>query len=306
MGTETYTAEIDRQYQAVLGRHADSEGANYFLGKLYSGTMDLAGLVAALKNSAEGQRTAQAQGGGTSPAATPAASSTETAIDQLYQSILGRHADGDGLNYFLGKLSNGSLTLASLTDALKNSAEGQQHARAPGSGSSTVGTGTSATTETAIDQLYQSILGRHADNEGLSYFLGKLGNGSLNLTSLSDALKNSTEGQQHAKALSQLPAATTKPDTAGSSAPASAAEKSIDQLYLSLLGRHVDADALKYLLAKLSAGTLDTAGLVNSLKNSSEGLHYAQTHTTTTIHATVQNDQVDLVGIAHSPVDVFL
>ncbi len=115
-------------------------------------------------------------------------------IEQEYQSVLGRSADSEGLSYFNNLLQNGSLTLSGLRDALANSKEGLEHR---GQSNNSLAIDVQYAHHGEIEQEYQSVLGRSADSEGLSYFNNLLQNGSLTLSGLHDALANSKEGLEH-------------------------------------------------------------------------------------------------------------
>lgn len=226
-------------------------------------------------------------------------------IDSLYESQLGRHADGQGLAYFLNALKNGTMDLAAVSAALQNSEEGRHHSAA------TTGTGTGTTTTVAtdadrtteIDHLYQSNLGRHGDSDGLAYFLNALKTGTMDLAAVTAAMQNSTEGKHHS-------ALTTGAATGTATLPTSDADKTteIDHLYQTNLGRHGDSDGLAYFLNALKTGTMDLAAVTAAMQNSVEGKHHVETHgsTTTSQYAMADASHITLVGTATVVTDTVL
>jgi len=216
-------------------------------------------------------------------------------IDSLYESQLGRHADGEGLAFFLNALKNGTMDLAAITAALQNSEEGRHHSTA------TTGTTTGGTTlvtsdadrTTEIDHLYQSNLGRHGDGEGLAYFLNALKSGTMDLTAITAALQNSEEGRHYS-------ATTTGTSTGTGTLVTSDADRTteIDHLYQTNLGRHGDSEGLAYFLNALKSGAMDLTAITATMQNSVEGKHHLETHGTTTQYADVDASHVALVGSA--------
>ncbi len=239
----------------------------------------------------------------------PGANTAQDQIDQQYQTVLGRHADPAGLEYFLKALQAGSMDIKALTEALKNSVEGRQHGQ-PGKGGPAEqdqsagnhsgdhspapdSSNASDPDAAAVDQQYQSVLGRHADSEGLGYFLKALKAGAMDIKALTEALKNSVEGQQHNHPGGpgggnqggggqhgpdrQAPDHQTRTETPSGEEKApetvvtSKLKTQIDQQYQDVLGRHADPVGEAYFLKILIAESMDIAALTDALVHSVEG-----------------------------------
>ena len=89
-------------------------------------------------------------------------------LDHLYEEVLGRMPDLEGLTYWAGQLASGA-RLESVAQAVADSAEfGQRY-------------GTSPSREQLVEELYEGILNRSADAAGLAFW--------------ADALKTITKGE---------------------------------------------------------------------------------------------------------------
>ena len=153
-------------YQAILDRNADAGGLSYWKGELSGGCTRLyvlKGFVASaefanlceeygiLVGSMDQYLSNMDKNGG----------QTKLCV-RLYQNILGRAPDTDGLNYWTGNLQNG-LSGCRLLEGFFNSQEFANMA---------------LTDEEYVEILYTTILGRKSDAAGKADWLGRLGKGS--------------------------------------------------------------------------------------------------------------------------------
>ena len=109
----------------------------------------------------------------------PSASSDATtrALDQMYQSTLGRSADAAGLTYWKDQLSSGAMSAGDISRAIAGSAEN-------------------------VNQLYESILGRTGEQAGIEHWSGLLASGAMTEAEVIKAFYNSPEylaSHSHAK-----------------------------------------------------------------------------------------------------------
>ncbi|MBI6941496.1 DUF4214 domain-containing protein [Pseudomonas putida] len=171
-----------RLYQGILGRDADASGAKDFTNLVNEGT-SLTDIANQFLNSAEFAGAASAQD-----------------INELYQAILGRAADAEGSTAWQAVLANGG-TLNDVAAGIALSNEAIQLDQSNGD---------------FVRELYENVLGREVEQEGLDAWVSQLFNG----TSRAEV-------------------------AAGIVGSAEAAQKSnsdfIDSLYQSALGRDADA-----------------------------------------------------------------
>lgn len=133
----------------------------------------------------------------TGPSATPSQvisglpNANQNQIAQLYQNTLGRQADAEGLNYWTNALNNGA-SIGDIRNAFLASDEYKNIQQpAPAAPITQTPAPVTAPTPTAkpsfdvapapttqVAQLYQNILGRQADAEGLNYWTSALNNGA--------------------------------------------------------------------------------------------------------------------------------
>ncbi|GEM_PF-332018 len=171
-----------RLYQGILGRDADATGAKDFTALVNEGT-SLTDIANQFLNSAEFAGAASAQD-----------------INELYQAILGRAADEEGTTAWQAVLANGG-NLNDVAAGIALSNEAIQLDQSNGD---------------FVRELYENVLGREVEQEGLDAWVSQLFNG----TSRAEV-------------------------AAGIVGSAEAAQKSnsdfIDSLYQSALGREADA-----------------------------------------------------------------
>jgi len=101
-------------------------------------------------------------------------------IQQLYIGILGRAADQPGLDYWFNEISTGSLTLENTRASFTHQVEYDQ--LYGGLDSSPL-----------VTTMYQNVLERSPDEEGLAYWVSELDSGSINPDQLVNALVNAVE-----------------------------------------------------------------------------------------------------------------
>jgi len=124
---------LTKAFQDVLGRPLDASGSAYWSGLMKNG-MSRTQVASQLLRSAEGSR---------------------VRVQALYNAYLHRPADASGVAYFAGMLQQGS-TIEQVRAAMLGSAEYFQHG--------------GATNQGFIAALYQDVLGRAADPQGITFF----------------------------------------------------------------------------------------------------------------------------------------
>jgi hypothetical protein len=159
-------AQAGRLYQAAFGRPADDAGVAFWAGTLHAGT-SLTDVANAFINSAE----FQAKYGNLSNA---------DFLTALYQNVLFRAPDADGLNFWQPQLDNGTSSRAQVLANFSESAENKAHTPA------------SANAQSAA-RLYWSELGRAPDSAGLQFWTSQLSNNAATLVQEADALATSPE-----------------------------------------------------------------------------------------------------------------
>lgn len=106
---------------------------------------------------------------------------TQGEIVRLYNGVLGRNPDAEGFNYWLDELlsSNSTSTIQDISNSFANSSEYSVRFGAQSN-------------EEFINQLYNNILGRNADNAGYTYWLNEIGS-SGNRSGMVVSFTNSVE-----------------------------------------------------------------------------------------------------------------
>jgi hypothetical protein len=174
-----------RLYEGLLGRDADNGGAEHFTTAIDNGA-SLTAVTNEFLSSAEYQNGVNA-----------------SYVESLYTSLLGRTADSEGEAGWLNALASGS-SRSDVAAAISASAEAQ----------------TANQSDSAfVEALYQSALGRNADNAGLDNWLSALSNGASRDTVVS-SIVGSLEAAN--KANSEF----------------------VDSLYNNALGRDANQDAV--------------------------------------------------------------
>ena len=201
-GQSARYSQVQALYQELLGR----EGLDANVMNWVNSTMSMDEIRSAIAGSPEGQYYAQV--GDTLGAATGLESLevTPEAVSQLYQANLGR----PGQEQYIMNWVNSGMSLAEIERALIDSPEGQNFLATgqPVSGLDELNTlieeraAQSGTTNTAntgnfnplIQQYYQELFNRQAQQPGLDYFAGRLGSGDLTEATLRDAIIAGAQG----------------------------------------------------------------------------------------------------------------
>ncbi len=103
-------SSLDRMYRDVLGREPDAEGRQYWMGQIASG-LKIQDLGTYFYGSAE---------------YAASAGSNEAYVRGLYQALLGRQPDGEGLAYWTGQLANGQARPPDVAAGFYNSIESRR------------------------------------------------------------------------------------------------------------------------------------------------------------------------------------
>lgn len=103
----------------------------------------------------------------------------------------------------------------------------------------------------AVEKLYQTYLGRSADGAGLSYWSGQLNSGAMTTNAVAAALIGSSEYQGNLQA-------------------------TVNQLYISYLGRNADQSGLSGWAQQISSGAMTIAAVKAAIAGSAEGIAHAQ------------------------------
>ncbi|MGY8526635.1 DUF4214 domain-containing protein [Paracidovorax citrulli] len=112
MAAADYYSQIQQAYIAYYGRPADPDGLEYWAGELDKAGGDLAVIIDAFGNSEESQELYGAD--------TPAAQ-----VNKIYQTLFGRPADMEGLQYYVNGLRTGEFSLASVALDVYNGARNE-------------------------------------------------------------------------------------------------------------------------------------------------------------------------------------
>ena len=161
-GGAVNATDINELYQALLGRDADAEGSQAWQGLLQSGgsLADIAGNIAV---SAEAQALDDSNG---------------EFVSDLYTNVLGRDVEEAGLQGWVSALYNGA-SRADIAKSIVGSAEALSKANSD-----------------FVDSLYQSALGRTADEAGKTAWTDALANGASQ-TDVAIGIVGSQEAADH-------------------------------------------------------------------------------------------------------------
>lgn len=155
------TPDINRWYQAILGKNAPEATAQSYVALLDAGAITPAGVIEGIFSSPE-------YTAGTAP------------IMRMYLGLFNRLPDVEGLNGWVKKLASAELTLASIAEAFVSSEE----AKAIG------GDLFQAVDASFASTLYRQVLGREPDNAGLGYWV----NSGVNKMQMMYLFLQSSEG----------------------------------------------------------------------------------------------------------------
>lgn len=200
-------ADVQELAQALLGRNVAPEFLEQF-----TNFENPAAVYDAMYDSAEGQNFRQTgvaasldnpgvlpTGEGTTDGGSQSSQSVTAAqVQQIYQDELGR---GGADNFIQGWVDSG-MSLADIRQAVNDSAEGQNYdstglaASLDNPGVLPTGDAQPSTTNfnPLIQQYYQELFNRQAQQPGLDYFSGRLGSGDLTEEGLRDAIISGAQG----------------------------------------------------------------------------------------------------------------
>lgn len=220
--------QILRLYRAVFGRIPDASGFEFWMDQYRNGRplVEIAAEFAASDEFIERY--------GANP-------SDEELIEALYQNVLGRAADSEGLAFWLAERADGTTTaqmLVSFADSSENL--DRTATRQP----ITVGEG-------RVLRLYRAVLGREPDTGGLLFWLGEYNTG-IELTEMARLFTGQDEYR----------------DLYGTS-PTNA--ELVDAVYLNVLGRPGDSGGVAFWLGQLDDG-LTVPELFVEFANSDENV----------------------------------
>lgn len=163
------TAEtfVDQAYRDVLGRPADDAGLAFWAKLVKSGTSPSV-LLRELVASEE-------FGGTVAPVA------------RLYYSVFDRAPDLDGLRFWVGQRRSGA-SLSEIAEAFLDSDEFEALSNA-------------ANDTQVVEAVYERVLGRQPDPEGLAYWVGLVSSGQLTVPDFVVAISESPEHQMRRNSL---------------------------------------------------------------------------------------------------------
>ena len=151
-------------------------------------------------------------------------------VNTIYQKIMLRPVDAQGMQYWAELLQNGAISIEQLTQNLLNSRE------------------FSATVQPILD-IYSTYFLRSADSEELSYWSNSLRDG-LSLSQIKDNFKASPEYQAITSDVNEA--------------------SWLTKAYNNLLGRNIDKEGTTYWLSMLDSG-MTRESITEAIANSDEG-----------------------------------
>lgn len=181
----------------------------------------------------------------------------EAAALRLYQGILGRDADADGAKFFTGLVNNGG-SLNDAANAFLNSAEFA-----------------GANNTADVNDLYQALLGRAADDTGASTWTDLLANGG-SLADVAAAISVSAEAQQQ--------------DTSNGTF--------VESLYEAALGRQADEAGLQDWVSQLFNGA-SRADIAKAIVGSAEATSKANSDFIDSLYQSALDRTADDAGKAY-------
>ncbi len=162
-------------YRSILGRSPDTQGLDYWVGMLDSGRASREAAAHAFLNSPEFRQVSQRI---EDEVQSDRSSDLQGFVSRLYNYILERSPDQQGLDYWVAGLEDGAITPKQMVQSFVFSPEF---------------TGGNHSDEQFVTVLYRSVLGREPDEGGKRYWLSVLGNRVLDRTGVADAFVESQE-----------------------------------------------------------------------------------------------------------------
>ena len=109
-------ADISGLYVTTIGRAPDSAGVAYWVDQVMTGNMDVSGVAQSFFDQPEVKTKYDGL-------------DTHAFVEATYQNVLGRAADTDGLNYWVGQLDSDAFSKNQFIEAVNNGATGDDAAR---------------------------------------------------------------------------------------------------------------------------------------------------------------------------------
>ena len=235
-------AIIERLYEAVMHREVDPDGRSFWL-EANAGGVSMHDIADGLLRSDEGD----GHCGGLS---------NVEYVNKLYDSVLNRAADRDGLITWTTALENGTMDRADVLLGFVNSAE--KLAAEP-----VVELDFNHSEAATLVRMYDSLFNREADEDGINCHLESLENGA-SLHDVALSFVNSGEAEELYGSMSDI--------------------EFIDKLYSSALDRTADVKGLITWTTALENGTMDRADVLLSFADSTEKIELRGVVTTTIHH----------------------
>ena len=212
---------VTRLYNVCLKRDPDDSGLDYWISEL--------------KDQKE-TGVAVASGFIFSPELQEKSYSNEDYVKVMYDAFFGREADTDGFNYWVKRMNDGM----SRQDLFTGFANSQEFFDLCDSFGVVAGTfipqydfAKVNRTNFFVERLYNVVLGRKCDREGMMYWSDELLSGRISGTSAAYGFFFSKEYEQSNKYYSEY----------------------IDDLYNALMGRQADTDGRNYWLSQINGGS---------------------------------------------------
>jgi hypothetical protein len=190
----------------------------------------------------------------------------EQTVKNAYQQVFGRtDVDQEGLDYWTGQLASGK----SSTDLLRDLVSGAQGADVQ-----------AAQNTDTVSKLYQDLLDRTPDAEGLSYFRSQLAAGATP-EEVAQNIISGARANEEASKISQteydryFKQPETSAPTQDTSSPTSQNEQFVRDAYQSLFGRAADAEGLAYFTNELNSGA-SQVDIVNNMLAGAQGADLAR------------------------------
>lgn len=223
-------ATLGRLYESVLGRAPDAAGQTYWLNAIDNGT-PMTTIAHAILFSEESQ---QKRG----------ALSNEQFVETLYQDVLGRQSDSEGLAWWTTVLQNGNMDRAGLLLQFVNSPENLANEPV-----TPVQLTISETTFGALVRLYDTALLRNPDEGGVNYWMSQT-DGGMSIGEVADHMLASPEAQALYGGMNNF--------------------QFVKSLYETALGRTVSAEEASGWVNALNTGAMDRGDVVAGFANSQE------------------------------------
>jgi len=228
------TAFIQRLYQNILGRSADTNGLNDWCQKLREGQSGAAVAAGfALSNEYQKKNT-----------------SNSDYVEMLYKTILNRNSDASGKAYWTQGLENGvsrSGVLAGFVNSVEFKKLCSSYGINAGSWASEEARDANYQATAFVQRLYKTILGRSADANGLNHWCQKIQQG-MGGTQIAANFLFSNEFKSKQISLKDY----------------------IMLLYNAFLGREPDSAGMQYWVNQVRSGTHTAGTVVNGFAGSEE------------------------------------